>query len=198
MLAPMPPVDAKRATAADLVALPEEDRFHEVVGGEIVRKADPSGEHGGAQADLAGFLAPVRRPSSGGGDHGSWWFAAEVESELEPHEVYRPDLLGWRRERVPERPRGTPVRIRPDWVCEVLSPSTARRDRGVKLAGYHRAGVPHLWLLDPQEELLVVHRWAEAGYLVALTGERGQRVRAEPFEALELAVGTLFGDDGSA
>ena len=184
------------ATAADLMAIPDEERFHEVIGGEIVRKADPSGEHGGAQVDLAGWLfaAAFRRRSSSRGP-GGWWFASEVEVEIGPNEVYRPDLMGWRRERVPERPRGTPVRERPDWVCEILSPRSVRRDRGPKFAGYHRAGVPHYWLVDPEEEMLTVHRWTKDGYLVVLNAERGSRVRAEPFEALELKVAVIFGDD---
>ena len=189
-------VSTKRpATLADLMAIPEEERFHEVIGGELVRKAAPSGEHGGAQFDLAALLATAYRRPSGAGRPGGWWFAAEVEIELAPHEIYRPDLLGWRRERVPERPRGMPIRIRPDWVCEVLSRTSEQRDRGTKFEGYRRAGVPHYWLVDPQAEMLTVHRWTQEGYLVVLNASRGERVRAEPFDAIELQVGILFGDD---
>jgi Uma2 family endonuclease len=185
------------ATAAELMAIPEDERFHEIVAGELVRKAEPSGEHGGTQADIAAWLGTsgFGRRGRGDGTAGGWRFATGVEIELGAHEVYRPDVLGWRRERVPDRPRGTPVRIRPDWICEVLSPKTARRDRGRKLEGYHRAGVPHYWLVDPVEETLTVHRWAQEGYLVVLTAERGQRVRAEPFEAVELQVSEMFGDN---
>jgi Uma2 family endonuclease len=107
------------ATAADLLALPETSRFHEVIAGDLVQKAAPSGEHGAAQAALAGSLfGPFsRRP--GGRWPGGWWFETEVEIEFESHEVYRPDVSGWRRERAAERPTGTLVRIRPDWIWEI-------------------------------------------------------------------------------
>ncbi|AUX44382.1 hypothetical protein SOCE26_058460 [Sorangium cellulosum] len=184
-----------RATAADLLAIPEDQRFHEVIGGELVRKASPAGEHGGTQAALAGVLFDPFNRRSGGRRPGGWWLLTEVEVELTPDEIYRPDLLGFRRERAPERPRGNPLRERPDWICEVLSSTTARNDTVKKMRVYHRCEIPHYWRVDPIEETLAVHRWTPEGYLTALVAERGERVHAEPFEAIELAVGVLFGDD---
>lgn len=183
------------ATAADLLALPESSRFHEVIAGELVQKAAPSGKHGGAQAALTGSLfGPFsRRP--GGRWPGGWWFETEVEIEFERHEVYRPDLAGWRRERAPEQPSETIVRLRPDWICEILSPSNARDDQVTKFETYRRCGVPHYWIVDPDQRTLRVHRWTPEGYLVVLSAQSGQRVRAEPFDAIELQVGVLFGDD---
>jgi Uma2 family endonuclease len=183
------------ATAADLLALPEGSRFHEVIGGEVTRRAAPSGEHGAAQAALVGSLfGPFsRRP--GGRWPGGWWFETEVEVEFETHEIYRPDVSGWRRERSAERPAGVPIRLRPDWVCEILSASNARDDQVSKFETYRRCGVPHYWIVDPALRTLRVHRWTQDGYLVVLTTEAGQTVRAEPFEAIELQVGVLFGDD---
>jgi Uma2 family endonuclease len=87
------------------------------------------------------------------------------------------------------------VKQRPDWICEVVSPGDARRDTVRKLRLYHRLAVPYYWLVDPVQATLTVLRWSEAGYLTLLTAERGENVRAEPFEAIEIAVGTLFGDD---
>jgi Uma2 family endonuclease len=113
------------ATAADLAALPDDARA-ELVGGEIVQKANPGFEHGDAQGSLCELLKPPFQRGRGG--PGGWWIVTEVEVEFGAHDVYRPDVAGWRRERVPERPRGRPVRIRPDWICEVLSASTAARD----------------------------------------------------------------------
>jgi Uma2 family endonuclease len=186
---------SKRATAADLLAIPEQERFHEIIDGELVRKANPSAEHGDAQSWLAGVLKPsfARRP--GGKNPGGWWIMTEVEVRLEDHEIYRPDVVGWRRERVPERPSGNPVAIQPDWVCEVLSASNTRNDTVKKMRVYQRNGVGHYWVVDPVEETLSVYRWTESGYLVALRAERGERVRAEPFEAIELSVGIFFGDE---
>jgi Uma2 family endonuclease len=182
------------ATAAELLAIPEDERFHEVIDGEIVQRANPTFEHGAAQAKLSAHVGPFnRRP--GGGHPGGWWIATEVEIELEAHQVYRPDVVGWRRDRVPERPSGSPIRIRPDWICEILSPSKPLHDLGAKFDAYQRNAVPHYWIVDPMSERLRVHRWTSEGYLVVLNARRGQRVRAEPFEAIELPVGELFGDE---
>jgi Uma2 family endonuclease len=188
------------ASAADLLAIPDARRFHEVIAGDVVQKAAPTGEHGATQAALAGSLfGPFsRRP--GGRFPGGWWFETEVEIEFQTHEVYRPDVVGWRRERSPQRPTGTPVHLRPDWICEILSASNAsasnaRDDQVTKFETYRRCAVPHYWIADPQLLILRVFRWTPDGYLVALTAQSGQRVRAEPFDAIELEVGVLFGDD---
>ncbi len=183
------------ATIADLLAIPAEKRFHEIIDGALVPKAAPSGEHGDAQSALVSKLkGPFqRRPS--GKSPGGWWIYTEVEIQLAPDQVYRPDIVGWRRERVPERPRGTPIAVRPDWICEVLSPSNPGTDRVKKLNRYHQFGVPHYWLVDPIEETLSVFRWMADGYLLALAADRDARVRAEPFEAVEIAVAGLFGED---
>ncbi len=178
------------ATAADLAALPEDARV-EVVGGEIVQKAAPSFEHGDAQGSLTALLKPPFQYGSGG--PGGWWIGTEVEIELEAHEIYLPDVAGWRRERVPERPKGRPIRVRPDWVAEVLSPTTAKRDLGPKLLAYHRGGVPHYWIIDAEHELLTVYRWSHEGYVVHLTAGRTDRMRAAPFEDVEIEVALLFG-----
>jgi len=182
------------ATAETLIALG--DAPFEVLSGELVRKADPSAEHGDAQAGLAAIIRPPfhRRPGGPGGP-GGWWILTEVDVELAINDVVRPDLAGWRRDRAPKRPTGRPVRIRPDWICEVLSSSNAKTDLVDKLALYRRAEVPHYWIVDPHTETLTVHRLLPDGYLIALRAGREATVHAEPFEAIELRVGTLFGDD---
>jgi Uma2 family endonuclease len=178
------------ATAADLALLPDPVRA-EVIRGVIVQKAAPSYEHGDAQSSLAEILKPPFQRGHGG--PGGWWIATEVEIELETHEVYLPDIVGWRRDRVPERPRGRPVRIRPDWIAEVLSMSNAENDLGTKLFSYHRAGVPHYWIIDPEHETLTVYRWVHEGYVVHLSASKGERVKAAPFEDVEIDVALLFG-----
>lgn len=182
------------ATAADLLAIPEEERFHEIIDGELVRKAMPSGRHGAAQGRVFRSVSPYdhrpRPPHPGG-----WWFATEAEVELEPSEVYRPDVAGWLRARMPELPDEMPIPLRPDWICEVLSRSNKRNDTVKKRRIYHRCGVPHFWIVDPMEETLDVYRWHVDGYLQVLAAERGDRVRPEPFDGIELQVGVLFGDD---
>jgi Uma2 family endonuclease len=186
----------KLATFADLLALGEDVRA-ELVHGVIVEKAAPAGEHGVAQAAVGGLLSHRfgRRGGGGPAAPGGWWFGTEVDVEFGPHEVYRPDVAGWRRDRMPDSPRGRPVRVRPDWVCEILSESNARHDLSTKLRAYHELRVPHHWIIDPSRELLTVHRWGEGGCVIALSAGRKERVRAEPFDAIEIPVGVLFGDD---
>lgn len=178
------------AVAADLVAL---ETPAEIVHGTVVDKAQPSAEHGDAQASVVSFLR--RRFHRGGDPPTGWWIMTEVEIELGAHEVYRPDVLGWRRERVTERPRGRPIRIVPDWICEVISASNARTDLVDKFRVYQRSRVMHYWVVDPDREILTVYRLQDSGYAVALQAGRGEVVRAEPFDSVDLRVDVLFGDD---
>jgi Uma2 family endonuclease len=183
------------ATLDDFWAIPEHERFHELVGGELTQKAAPSGEHGDAQAGIVAAVRPPFQRQRGGGGLGGWWILTEVELWLETADIVRPDVVGWRREHCPERPTGTPVRTRPDWICEVISPSNATDDTVKKLRLYHGISIPHYWVVDPRDATLTVMRWSADGYVTLLRAERGELVRAEPFQAIELAVGTLFGDD---
>ena len=182
---------AKMATAADLTVLPEDVRA-EVIHGAIVEKASPSVEHGASQTASGAVLVRRFQRGPGGRWPGGWWFGSEIEVEYETHEIYLHDLVGWRRDRVPRLPTGRPARIRPDWVYELLSPSNAKRDQIDKFQVLHRNGVPHYWIADPLERTLIVHRWEPRGYLVILTAAAGDVVRAEPFDAVELRVSTLF------
>jgi Uma2 family endonuclease len=180
---------------ADLLAIPEEERFHEIIDGELVRKAMPSGAHGGAQARVTTRISGAYDRRPGGRWPGGWRFATEAEIQLEEHHVYRPDVCGWRRDRMAALPRETPIMVRPDWVCEILSPSNSRNDLVKKMRTYQRCQVPHYWVVDPHQETLTVHRWMPDGYLLVLAAERPDRVKAEPFDAIELSVAVLFGDD---
>ncbi len=182
-----------KATIADLLAIPEEHRRHELIDGVLVEKDAASGRHGGAQGRLFRRLGPYdRRP--GGRWPGGWWFATEVEIMLADSEVFRPDIAGWRRERLTVLPAEVPITVRPDWICEVLS-TNRRNDLIKKKRAYHHHEVGHYWLVDPVEETLAVYRWSLAGYIEVLIADRTERVRAEPFDAIELQVGVLFGDD---
>ncbi|MBA3392458.1 MAG: Uma2 family endonuclease [Deltaproteobacteria bacterium] len=188
----------RNATLKDFWAIPEAQRFHELIGGELSEKAAPSGEHGDAQAGIVGAVRSPYHRGSGNGGPGGWWIATEVEVLLENADVVRPDVIGWRRDHCPERPTGFPVTVRPDWICEVVSPGHATDDTVKKLRLYHRAGITHYWLVDPRDCTLTVMRWSADGYVTRLRAVRGEVVRAEPFDAIELAVGTLFGDDPPA
>lgn len=185
----------RTATLEEFWAIPETERFHEFISGEIAPKAAPSGEHGDAQAGVITAVRPLFQRKPGSGGPGGWWIATEVEALLETADVVRPDVLGWRREGCPERPTGMPVKQRPDWVCEVVSPSNAKEDTVKKLRLYHQVRIPHYWIVALRDSTLTVMRWTSDGYVTLLRAERTEVVRAEPFQAIELAVGTLFGDD---
>ena len=180
-------------TAADI----EHDERLEIVHGEIVRKASPSILHGRVQLAIGAAVVGSYEGSAGAsaGRPGGWVFANEVTIELGPEDVYRPDIAGWRIERVPQAILKTPVHITPDWVCEVLSPSTASRDLGHKLWAYHRARVAHYWLAHPHpsRQLLQVFRWQENGYLMVLMAGAGEIIRPEPFDAIDFDVGRILG-----
>ena len=184
------------ATVADLLAIPEPERFHEIIDGELVRKAMPSPRHGSSQARLTMRHGGPYDRKPGGAPPGGWRFLTETEVQLEEHEVYRPDVGGWRRERLPELPSQSPLLVIPDWVCEILSPSNERNDVVKKMRAYKRARVPHYWLIDPIAETLIVYRWTDDGYLLVLEAQGEERIRAEPFEAVTFSVhGLLDGDD---
>ncbi|HZF51780.1 MAG TPA: Uma2 family endonuclease [Polyangiaceae bacterium] len=181
------------ATLAALLALPDQGRGYEIIDGQLVEK-ETSAEHGVAQSRLGRVLGPFdRRP--GGKQPGGWWFATEVLIDLGPKQVFRPDVAGWRRERMPERPTGTVITVLPDWICEIISPSNASNDTVKKKRAYHKHKVPHYWLLDPVRETLSVLRWSSDGYIEVLSAMRGETVKAEPFDAIEISVGVFFGDD---
>ena len=183
---------ATRASVTDLLAIAEDRRHHELIDGEIVEKASPTWDHSEAQSSLLVQLkGPFQRKSGGG--PGGWWIGCEIDVQIAVDQVYRPDVLGWRRDRVPEPPRGCPTSVLPDWVCEVLSPTNAASDTVRKLRSYHRSGVPHYWLADPATRTLVVYRWQPEGYLLVLSAVAPERVHAEPFAVVELSVAALFG-----
>jgi Uma2 family endonuclease len=185
------------ATFADLLLIPEESRRHEVLDGEIVEKALPRGEHSVAQSWVAGALVPSfsRRPN-GPSRPGGWWLLTEATIEMNRHTVVQPDVAGWRRERMPQMPTGYPIKLRPDWVCEIMSDGDARRRDGLqKRRIYADHDVPFYWLIDTERTTLTVLTLTDRGYVELLTAARTDRVRAAPFDLTELQVGVLFGDD---
>lgn len=183
------------ATIEDLLAMPEEGRY-ELVDGELLPKEAARAAHGRAQTRLGASLDPFHRRPGGPPDRpGGWWFASEVLIQFTPRQIRRPDVAGWRRERMPELPTDLPVAVIPDWICEILSSSNSSNDTITKMNLYQQVQVRHYWLLDPQQETLTVYRWTPEGYLRVLGAQRGDRVHAEPFDAIEIAVGVYFGDD---
>ena len=182
------------ATLSVLLALPDEGHGFEIVNGELAEK-QTSGEHSRAQAATMGALFQPFSRRPGGRWPGGWWFGTEALIDFGPGLQFRPDVAGWRREKVLTPPTGVVVTIIPDWICEILSPSNASTDTVTKMGAYHRAQVPHYWIIDPRDQTLAVYRFTKDGYLHVLGAKRGDRVNAEPFAAIELQVGVFFGDD---
>src|SRR2546427_10873751 len=171
----------RRATLDELVACGDNDRL-EIVGGEIVEKALPSPSHSLAEIKLGVAVDPFNRRPGGKGGPGGWCIFTEIHVAYPNGEVYCHDAAGWRRDRLAERPVEWPVRVRPDWVCEIVSPKHEKHDVITKPRTLHAAAVPYHWLVDPEEKVLLVHRWSSDGYIVVQRAAAGETVRAEPFD----------------
>ncbi len=174
---------------ADILAAPEELKA-EILGGELVTSPRPHPRHAFTQAELSTDIAGAFQRGRGG--PGGWWILIEPDVSFGPHDIVAPDLVGWRRARVPAFPEEQPIAIRPDWICEVLSPRTASRDRTAKSDLYLRSAVPHYWLADPEARTLEVFELEEGRWLRLGAWGDGDRARVPPFDAIELEVGALF------
>jgi Uma2 family endonuclease len=181
--------DGQPATYADLEALPDH-LVGEIVGGRLVATPRPAPAHARASSALGGVLQPPF--DFGHGGPGGWWILDEPELHLGP-DVLVPDLAGWRLERMPELPETAYFGLVPDWVCEVLSPRYESHDRDDKLGVYRREQVLHAWLVSPAARTLEVLRLTPEGYLIVAVHTAPRAVRAEPFDAVELDLGLLFG-----
>jgi Uma2 family endonuclease len=185
---------AKRhATYEDVLRSPAH-MVAEIIFGDLILSPRPAGPHAVAASALGEELAPPFKRGKGG--PGGWIILDEPEIHLE-NNVLVPDLAGWRRETMGVVANEPFFTIRPDWVCEVLSPSTENFDRGAKVALYAGAGVGHVWLVNPLQRTLEVlrlssqtpNRWLTLGVF-----RDEAKVRAEPFEVFELDLGILWRD----
>jgi Uma2 family endonuclease len=177
----------RRATYDDVLNAPE-NVVAEIIDGELITTPRPAAPHALATsvigADLIGAFGPPDNP----GAPVRWWILFEPELHL-GEDVVVPDLAGWRGERLPDVPATAVIELRPDWVCEVVSPRTGTIDRGRKMQIYARERIPHLWIVDPIARTLEVYRLAESGHwIVASTHVGDETARAEPFEEVELRI----------
>jgi Uma2 family endonuclease len=185
----VPPFD-RPAAYEDLVSLPDH-LVAEIADGELHANPRPAARHAIAYARLGGVLVPAFDEGRGG--PGGWCILLEPELHLGPN-VLVPDLVGWRRTRMPVVPDAAYFELPPDWVCEILSPSTASFDRVKKLAIYAGERVPHVWLLDPLARTLEVLRLENSRWTILATHAGAEVVRAEPFESVELELAILWGE----
>ena len=176
------------ATHADLDALPPHV-VGQIVDGDLVVSPRPASRHAGASS---GLNAELGKPFGRGvGGPGGWIILFEPELHV-VGQVLVPDLAGWRRERMHELPDVAAFELAPDWLCEVLSPSTAALDRGAKMRHYARAGVRHLWLVDPAARTLEIFRLDGDAWRLVTTEQGDVNIRAEPFDAIEIDLAALW------
>jgi Uma2 family endonuclease len=181
------PDTMKRATYEDVLNAPEH-KVAEILDGELLLSARPAPKHAVAASRLSRILGPFDDDPAG---PGGWWILVEPELHF-GEQVLVPDLAGWRRERLAAIPDETFFTLVPDWVCEVLSPSTERIDRGRKLRIYAEAGVAHAWFVKPADRSFQVMRLRDGAWTIVGVWEDSAHLRAEPFEAIELELQRLW------
>jgi len=181
----------KLATYADLEALPDDVRA-EIIRGELVTQPAPLPRHSKVVRALGARIGGPFDDDDGYGGPGGWWIFQEVDVQFENHENYRPDLSGWRRERLVDPGDVRPITVIPDWVAEVLSSTTEEDDRTTKRDTYASSGVGFYWIVDPVARVLEAFELRDSRW--TLIGAYGSKavVRIPPFEAIELDVGRLF------
>ena len=181
---------AKRAaTYEDLLRVP--DHFvAEILDGELYATPRPSVPHAVAASVLGSELGGPFHQGRGG--PGGWWILYEPELHL-GRDVIVPDLGGWLRTRLPVLPDAAAITVAPDWVCEILSPSTEAIDRVPKLRIYAREGVRNVWLVNPKTQTLEVLRLVNGAWTLVATHDGDASVHAEPFDALALDLFRLWG-----
>jgi len=167
-----------------LEALPE-GVTGEILNGQLHTHPRPSGAHVNVGSMLgAELIGPFRKGNEG---PGGWWIIDEPEIHFVRNvEVAVPDLAGWRRERMPYFPEDQRFEVVPDWICEILSPSTAGRDREIKMPLYAYYEVRYIWLIDPAKRTLEAYRFEAGTWIETGRFADADRVTAPPFEAVSL------------
>ncbi|MEA3278501.1 MAG: Uma2 family endonuclease [Pseudomonadota bacterium] len=173
-----------------LAALPE-NLTGEILNGQIHAQPRPAPRHARAASRLDRSIG--RGYDDGDDGPGGWWILPEPEIHfVRKLEVVVPDLAGWKHERMPKLPETDYFETVPDWVCEVLSPSTASKDREVKMPIYAHYGVRHAWLVDPKARTLEALElrsgvWAEIGRFSG-----SDAVSIVPFDKIRIELATLW------
>lgn len=152
----------------------------------------PLPRHSRAQGALSRCVGGPFDQDDGRGGPGGWWILAEVDVRLGTHDIVRPDLSGWRRERLRDPWDARPIDVVPDWVCEILSPSNAAHDRVHKASLYAERGVAFFWIVDPAERTLEAFRLDGSAWVRVGSYDDAALARIAPFDAIELEVNLLF------
>ena len=163
----------------------------EIIGGKLYTQPRPAGPHAMSGSALGMDIGAAFQRGKGG--PGGWWIIDEPEIHFVRDTVVAvPDLAGWRRERMPSLPDDHRFEVVPDWVCEILSPSTGKKDRAKKLPLYAHYGVAHAWLVDPLAQTLEALMLHEGHWLLAATLADGEPVSLPPFDAINFPLSDLW------
>ncbi len=184
----MPATASKFATYEDLFDLPG-NLVGEIIHGQLITHPRPAPQHVVASSAIGDELVGPFQKGRGG--PGGWWILDEPELHLGA-DILVPDLAGWRRERLPVMPETAYFTLPPDWVCEVLSPGTARVDRADKMPIYAEHSVSFLWLIDPAPRTLEVFILREGHWLLEHVYQQDEEVCAVPFEAVAFSLEVLW------
>jgi Uma2 family endonuclease len=178
--------------ALDALVEASEQARVEVIDGILYELPMTSFEHGHVVSLVVAVLVPAYQLGRGG--PGGWWIQGENDFSANGREVFRPDAIGWRRERLAGIDRARRVEVVPDWVCEVLSPSTRTHDVDVKARAYARIGVRYGWYVDPLHRELTVYELCDSTWNVVGVYGKGEAVCAPPFGGIELELRSLFAE----
>ena len=179
---------SRRASYQDILDAPPH-KVAEILDGELHLHPRPAPKHSLTSSEVGASLIPPFRHGRGG--PGGWWILDEPELHF-GEDVLVPDLGGWRKVRMPEFPEEAYFTLAPDWVCEVLSPSTRRMDMGPKRGIYAREGVAYLWFVDPIAQTLEAFELQSGRWVLldTLTGDAS--VSVPPFEAISFELSDLW------
>jgi Uma2 family endonuclease len=179
----------KRATYEDLYNIPE-NMTGEIINGELIVHPRPSRKHTYAASALDKEIGPPYQFGRGGGP-GGWIIIVEPEIRLGEHTMV-PDLAGWKKERFPVEEDHNSISAAPDWVCEVISPSTLRTDKVEKMPIYAQFGIEHLWLIDPIAMTLDVFELGGDKWVLLGSFAQNDKARAAPFQEVEINLEDLW------
>ena len=177
------------ANYEDLSAVPAH-LVAEIIGGRLVTHPRPRPRHASVTSGLGMKLGGPFHYGDDGGP-GGWWILDEPEIHL-GNDIVVPDLAGWRRERMPRLPDTAWFDVAPDWVCEVISPSTARIDRLEKRDIYGQSGVTHLWHIDPEAKTLEAFMLRSNEWVLIATHGDDETINVPPFDAIPVPLGALW------
>ena len=178
----------RRATYQDVLDAPL-NMVAEIIGGTLHTQQRPSARHAWASSRLGGRLDRYFNPDSNG--PGGWWIIFEPELHL-GEDILVPDFAGWRRETMPVYPDAAYFEIKPDWACEVLSPSTRRVDLVDKRSIYAREGVGYLWFVEPEARMLEAFELRDGQWILLATLADDAPVSLSPFDAITFPLNVLW------